>query len=244
MMQRNLPSGDDSRKSEFRHLILFDIDGTLLLGKRGAHLGAMNAAGREVFGEGFSFDAIDRFGQLDSVILDMALRHHRTEAAESQRKRFEQRYLVHLTDAARQTQVLEGVPFLLDELEKTPGVLLGLLTGNFRQAARVKLEVTGIGFDRFAVGAFGEDASRRGDLVPIAMDRANHHSGMVFGASDVIIIGDTPRDIDCALENGCRCLAVASGYFSREKLAESGPTALVDSLIDDAPLWEMLSAEG
>jgi phosphoglycolate phosphatase-like HAD superfamily hydrolase len=242
MMKRKPRTTEDSRSQTFRHLILFDIDGTLVLGKRGAHLGAMNAAGRDLFGPDFSFDAIDRFGQLDSVILDLAMRHHHLETDASRHAKFQERYVEYLTEAARETRVLEGVPVLLDALEKTPGIELGLLTGNWREAARVKLEVTGIGFDRFAVGAFGEDASRRGDLVPVALERAHHLGGTLFDSSEVIIIGDTPRDIDCARQNGCRSLAVASGYFTRETLAESEPTALVDSLLDDAPLWEMLHA--
>jgi phosphoglycolate phosphatase len=104
--------------------------------------------------------------------------------------------------------------------------------------ARMKLPVVGIDPGWFVANGFGDEAPTRGELVRLAMDRAASHAGRRLDGSDVIVIGDTPRDVACARANGCACLAVATGNFTMEEL-EAADAVLAD-LTDPGPLWAML----
>jgi phosphoglycolate phosphatase-like HAD superfamily hydrolase len=86
------------------------------------------------------------------------------------------------------------------------------------------------------VGAFGDDAPTRPGLVRLALERSPSR----VDPADAIVIGDTPRDVECARANGCACLAVATGGHSREQLQEAGAERVVTDLGDPAPLLELL----
>src|SRR5262249_49683048 len=118
-------------------------------------------------------------------------------------------------------RILPGIEPLLNALEPHPQSFLGLLTGNFADAAEVKLAHFDL-WRYFGCGAFAEDPHDRNQLVPVALDRARqrglpHH----VGAARTVVIGDTPRDVACARANGARVVAVATGEYSVDRLRDA-----------------------
>ena len=119
-------------------------------------------------------------------------------------------------------QVLPGILPLLDALEASPRSFLGLLTGNYAEAAEVKLGHFDL-WRYFRCGAFGEDAHDRNHLVPIALDRARACGlAPAIAADRVVVVGDTPRDVACAHAHGARIVAVATGEYSAGAVARRG----------------------
>ena len=128
--------------------------------------------------------------------------------------------------------VLAGAPAMLDRLAELR-VHQSLLTGNYEAAARLKLG--SVNLDRhldFEVGAFGSDHRDRLQLVPVALEKYRRLRAPDLTVDDVVVVGDTPRDIACARAGGARAVAVATGQFSAEVLAEHAPDALLTSLGD------------
>lgn len=215
-------------------LLLFDIDGTLLSGK-GAGSRAMTRAGRAVLGENFSLDGIDFAGALDPWIYAEAARRMGHGGATERHDAFREAYLIELarelTDGATRPLLLPGVQELLGRLERRSDVTLGLVTGNYRRAVPLKFGSVGLSVARFPFGAFGDDAETRARLVHLAMAEWARAGGS-GDPRDTIVIGDTPRDIRCAQDNGCRCLAVATGRDSTENLEQAGADAVARDLTD------------
>ncbi len=135
---------------------------------------------------------------------------------------------------------LDGVVELLDALEARKDVVLGLLTGNVETGARVKLKAAGIDPDRFRVNAFGSDHEHRPQLPAIAQRRASENLGLDIVGERVIVIGDTPADIECGRELGARAIAVASGHYSVEQLEAHDPYAVFPSLSNTAEVLETI----
>ena len=221
-------------------LVLFDVDGTLLL-SRGASLRCYRAAARELFGREMSTQGMQTAGGLDPMIwralcavngidaVDAAKHHERFRATYA-------RILGEELAAGGVAYALPGVPALLDALSARdngrPRVSIGLLTGNYPETGRLKLEAAGIAPERFAVAAWGDEADRRPDLVPLARERHARHSGRELPAEQVVIVGDTPHDVECARVHGCRSLAVATGGSTRAELEAPGASRVVDDLSD------------
>ncbi len=130
-----------------------------------------------------------------------------------------------------------GVQALLERL-RTQGHLLGLLTGNLRTTAGIKLASAGIDPAQFQVGAFGDESTDRNALPPLALDRASRLAGEPV--TTAVVVGDTPGDIVCALANGLRAVAVATGPFSVDQLQEYGPEALLPNFSDLAAAMHAL----
>ncbi len=120
---------------------------------------------------------------------------------------------------------------LLDALSRRPDVFLALLTGNYEQGARIKLEYVGL-WRYFACGAFGDDSVHRPDLVPIAIARARAAGCPTVAPRDTVIVGDTPLDVACAREAGIGCVGVATGGFSAGALRAAGADAAFDTFAD------------
>jgi phosphoglycolate phosphatase-like HAD superfamily hydrolase len=139
--------------------------------------------------------------------------------------------------------VLPGVGPLLDALDAESAATVALLTGNFEGGAAIKLGHFDL-WRRFAFGAFGDRHVNRRDLVPIALDQARAAGHTAVSAADVVVIGDTPLDVDCAKAHGARALAVATGWHSVEALRQSGADHTVETLEDLAPVlaWLMNGA--
>jgi phosphoglycolate phosphatase len=144
-------------------------------------------------------------------------------------------YLGDLRDAladgtVQSAGVLPGVAALLDELAREQ-VTVGLLTGNFEDAAAIKLGHYGL-WERFTFGAFGDHHVDRRSLVKVAVDAAIEAGHGSFEADRIVVIGDTPLDVDCAHAYGARAIAVATGPFSHEALAATGPAITVRTLAE------------
>ena len=222
-------------------MLLFDIDGTLL---RGGGIGskAMEETGKALFGESFGLHGIDMSGKIDPQIYaelsalnqDLDMQDHHDRFRDSYLKRLE-RYLE--TETAL---VLPGVTELLRELEPFSR-MLGLLTGNYSLAAPLKIKAAKLDMSRFKVNAFGDEGESRNDLPRVAMKKYQQVTGQAIAGHDVMIIGDTPRDIECAKVNGCYAFAVATGRWSYEELERSGADTVVHDLTKPEPLLSLLN---
>ncbi|HEY4814796.1 MAG TPA: HAD hydrolase-like protein, partial [Chthoniobacterales bacterium] len=207
-------------------LFLFDIDGTLLT-TDGAGRAALKSAGADLFAIQEDLRTINVSGSTDTAIVQDVLRHHSLDESTANVNRYLGGYLVWLKQhlASQSGAILPGVISLLDVLAKD-GQAIGLLTGNVRRGAQIKLTAHGI-WNRFSFGAFGDDNSDRNQLGPIAKRRAEAALNTEFAAHDIVVIGDTPKDIACARAFGAVVVAVATGRYSLANLSEHQPDHLV-----------------
>jgi phosphoglycolate phosphatase-like HAD superfamily hydrolase len=225
-------------------LFLFDIDGTLVV-TGGAGQRAMNRAFEDVFGVAGAFKDIDLAGRTDTSIVGDAFARLDMPADPDRVGRFRQRYLVCLQDEVPRPgpgkRVLPGVEPLLQALQPQPHNFLALLTGNYADAAEVKLAHFDL-WRYFRCGAFGEDHGDRNHLVPVALDRARQ-AGLPphVEPTHTIVIGDTPRDIACAHGHGARCLAVATGQYSAADLTLAGADVVFEDLRDTPAVLRALA---
>ncbi|XAL99718.1 HAD family hydrolase [Phycisphaeraceae bacterium D3-23] len=224
-------------------LFLFDIDGTLLdtggVGQR-----AMRTVATQSFGGKLDFGPIRFGGMLDPDIFHEAAGHGGLEDAASHHQRFHDAYLpllaAELAQIDRSSTLLPGVIDLLDRLEREVSAVLGVVTGNYAAAAPIKLEHAGIATQRFTVTGFGDQAPTRPLLVRHAMDQYAMLHGQPARPERTIVIGDTPRDIDCAKANGCVAVAVATGRFPAEELRTHGADIVLDNLSDPNAILSLL----
>lgn len=239
-------SGDDNSRRDtdsIVKLVLFDIDGTILWSD-GAGRRAMTAALTHVFGGAGPTDY--RYdGKTDQQIVRDLMRAegHAENAIEERMAQLIERYLTGLEDelaAGLHTHIFEGVPELLDALEAREDVVLGLLTGNLRAGAALKLRSAGIDMTRFRVGAFGSDHHHRPELPAIAQRRAREELGLEIPGHAMVVIGDTPADIECGRAIGARAVGVATGRYTVEELASHSPFAVFPTLADTAAVVQVI----
>ncbi|MFN8177049.1 MAG: HAD family hydrolase [bacterium] len=226
-------------------IILFDIDGTLLL-TGGAGLEALARAFRDSYRhvhrlEG-GLEGIEFHGRTDPLILDSIAERYLGRPLEGgEIEPLISRYLVHLADtlADRPYRVLPGVREVLDALHRQSDVVLGLATGNFEPAAWAKLRRGGLdGY--FSFGGYGSDASDRVELTRLAVERGRRLAG---DGATALVVGDTVHDVRCARASGAACLAVATGNASVEVLAGEGADWTVSTL-EDPLVREVLGIAG
>src|SRR5258707_6293630 len=212
-------------------LFLFDIDGTLLT-TDGAGRAALKSAGADLFAIEEDLRTINVSGSTDTAIVQEILQHHSLDVSTANVNRYLGGYLVWLRQhlASLSGAILPGAISLLDVLVQD-GHAIGLLTGNVRRGAEIKLTAHGI-WDRFGFGAFGDDNSDRNQLGPIAKRRAEASLKVEFAAQDIFVIGDTPKDIACARAFGAVAVAVATGRYSLANLNEHHPDHLCRDLAD------------
>jgi len=229
-----------------RTLVLFDIDGTLLL-TAGAGRRAITAALADRLGGGDAWRQIRFDGKTDPQIVRELLAAAGDAAADDPDTiaGICDRYVVHLEEELERspgaTRLLPGVALLLDRLESRGDVVLGLLTGNLVRGAGLKLRSGGLDPARFLVGAYGSDSPHRPDLPAIAAERAAPLFGWVPAGETVVIVGDTPADVTCGRAIGARAVAVATGSYTVSVLREAGARAAFDDLSDtDAVLDALL----
>jgi phosphoglycolate phosphatase-like HAD superfamily hydrolase len=224
-------------------LLLFDIDGTLI-DSNGAGGSAILDAAEEWFGiRREELPPLQLAGATDPAIamdvFGLVNRPHTPEEVFS----FLDRYLSHLHRRLHAEDfsgfTLPGVKTLLDALREEPEAHLGLLTGNIRRGAEIKLGRHGI-YDRFLDGGFGSDHHDRNQLGPIAQKRMQDATGARYDIADVIVIGDTPKDIRCAEAFGAKCLAVATGQYSADELSALKPWRTVESFTDVPAIVNLL----
>jgi phosphoglycolate phosphatase len=223
--------------------VLFDIDGTLLRGY-GAGTRAMTRAGRAICGPTFNLEGVMIGGGLDPIIYGEAARNMGLADPHTLHDLFRDRYIeelhAELHGAERAAHVLPGVLEVLAALELRNDVVVGLVTGNYQRAVPIKFQFVGLGLHRFKAGGFGDDAATRPALVPIALERLRRLLGKTLHMEDVIVVGDTIRDVDCALQNGCRCLGVGTGAHAIDDLLKAGAQRVVADLVDPEPLLSWL----
>jgi phosphoglycolate phosphatase-like HAD superfamily hydrolase len=213
-------------------LILFDIDGTLV-DCSGQTRAPFAAALREVYGETGDIDRYEFSGKTDPrIVYDLLTGAGRAPEEVLERvPAVHDRYVEKLDatlDAAR-VRVLPGVRELLDALAARHDVALGLLTGNWRRGAGIKLARRGL--DRyFAFGAFGDGVLDRDELPPVARARAREALGRDFAPEATLVVGDSPLDVACARAHGIPCLAVATGWTSAAALAAAGADRVIADL--------------
>jgi phosphoglycolate phosphatase-like HAD superfamily hydrolase len=216
-------------------LLLFDIDGTVLLRATDAHRDALFTALREVHGlhDPGAARAIDPAGRTDGEIARAILLAHdvpagRIDDCAGDVREACCRLFAQLCPKDLSATVAPGMREALEALGTRDDVRLGLLTGNFEPVARMKLARASLGgFFPRGQGAYGSDGEDRAGLPAIARRRAGG-DGVPFARERTVIIGDTPLDIACARADGVRCVAVASGRFGREELAGA------DAVVGDA----------
>jgi phosphoglycolate phosphatase-like HAD superfamily hydrolase len=225
------------------NLLLFDIDGTLLL-TGGAGLAAFRDA---LSAAGLPSERIEtiRFdGMTDPAIVRQLLAPQGLDRPELIQTVLDA-YLEHFRrrlPRARSFRVLPGVSEGLAALSRRADCRLGLATGNLEPAAWLKLRHAGLdGY--FEFGGFGSDAEERAELVARAIQRGRKRCG--DGAARAVVIGDTPRDIAAARRAGALAVGVASGRFSLAELAAAGAHRAIPDLAPPHPwLDECLTLAG
>jgi phosphoglycolate phosphatase-like HAD superfamily hydrolase len=225
------------------YLILFDIDGTLVLTGR-AGMRAMNRAVRDLVRRDDGMDGVQFAGRTDWSILDDILRQHGHEMDAAMMHDLRHRYVTHLAEEIQLPgtgvkDVMPGIRDLLPVLAARDDTSLALLTGNFIEGARIKLEYFDL-WKYFACGAFGEDAHSRNDLVPIALSRARECGFPDVRPENVLVVGDTPNDVECALVAGATPVGVATGGYSVEDLRGCGARIVFEDLSDTGAFLRLL----
>ena len=217
-------------------LVLFDIDGTMLLA-HGAGRRSVHQAMVDVFGatgpQHHPFDGktdpqiVHELGTM-AGIAERVIHERMTVALDTYYGYLE----ADITGTPDTVRLLPGVTSLLDALEARTDVMLGLLTGNIEPGAALKLRAVDIAPERFVVGAYGSDAPSRPALPAIAQSRAAARLGSEIPGSRIVIIGDTPHDLTCGREIGARAIGVETGRFRAVDLHPYQPLAVFRDLTD------------
>ncbi len=223
-------------------LILFDIDGTLVL-TGGAGVRATQRAFRDVFDYTDGLTSVSMAGRTDAWIVAEMAALHGCAIDESRVGEFKNVYVRYLSEEIEQPGprkgVLPGVRPLLDQLASDAERYLGLLTGNFHEGARIKLQYFDL-WHYFGAGAFGDDAHDRNGLLWKAMSAVERAGGPHVRPSEVVIVGDTPLDVAVAVAGGARSIAVATGSYDAKTLLESGADVALPDLSDRQVVLEAL----
>jgi phosphoglycolate phosphatase len=226
-------------------LVLFDIDGTIL-SVRGAGRRALAAALSLVYGTAGDIERYDLRGRTDPrIVFDLmagaglgheAVRERLDDCFEA----YARRLVAEIGDGSG-VVTLPGIADLVARLAADARVLVGLLTGNIEEGARIKLEPTGLR-PHFRLGAYGSDHIDRRQLPSLAARRAQALVGVGFRPEEVLVIGDTPHDIECARHFGAVAVAVATGLYPRHELEAHQPDLLFSDFSDvETALVRLLS---
>jgi phosphoglycolate phosphatase len=222
------------------HICLFDIDGTLIA-SGGAGKAALEAALAEEFGAAHIMDKLQLSGRTDRAIVADLFRLHVIDDTEENHERLRDAYLRHLPRYLHAGRVLPGIADLLARLAGRQDVAIGLLTGNVRAGAKVKLGYFGL-HDYFAFGGFGDHHLDRDDVAREALAEVRRRFNGSIRPERIWVIGDTPLDIRCARSIGARAVAVATGWHTLAELTEHQPDLLLADLSNPESLlssWEM-----
>lgn len=229
-----------------KRLILFDIDGTLLT-TDGAAKRAFHRALLGVFGTAGPITTHQFDGKTDPQIARelLSIAGLTDSVIDGGFVAFWPAYLRELANElarpGHRTRRFPGVPELIDALAaRSDDVILGLLTGNIEAGASLKLRSAGLDAARFRLGAYGSDRERRDELPAIAIERARSLTDTELAGHDVVVIGDTPRDMTCGRALGVRAVGVATGRFSTAALAAAHAHVTLPDLSDTPQVVESL----
>lgn len=222
------------------HVCLFDIDGTLVA-SGGAGRAAVETALCEEFQVEMIRGKVSYSGRTDRAIVRDLFEMHDIEENPDNWARLRTAYLQRLPAclAAHQGTILPGIEPLLHRLAEHPRVAVGLLTGNIRDGARIKLGHFGIDH-HFRFGGYGDDHLDRDEVAKEALAEVHRHLNGTVTAERIWVIGDTPLDVRCARAIGARVAAVATGWHSLVELEAAKPDLLFPHLEDAAALLELL----
>ena len=205
-------------------VLLFDVDGTLV-DSAGVGRRALERAFRARYGSAAPLDAVDFHGMTDRAIVRAALATL-AERPDDAIDAILAAYVAHLADEVARARTIRphpGVVAALDAAARWPRVAVGLGTGNIRAGARLKLTPVAL-FDRFAFGGFGCDHEHRPALLRIGAARGAALLGAPVDACRVVVIGDTPLDVQAARAIGADAVAVATGRWDAPALRSAGAT--------------------
>ena len=212
-------------------LVLFDIDGTLV------HTGG---AGTKAFARAFASefgipDGTQRLkfaGRTDVSLVREFFALERIEPSQENFDRFFAAYLRWLREMIADCKggACRGVAEFYQSLRAQPEPpLIGLLTGNIRKGARIKLERFNL-WEKFPFGGFADDHEERPKIAAAALRRGSQQFGRDLRGEEVLVIGDTPLDIHCGRAIGAKVLAVATGGATLEELQRHNPDWAVPDL--------------
>ena len=213
------------------HLVLFDIDGTLIH-TSGAGEKAFARVFANLFGISDGTEKLKFAGRTDVAILREFFLHNAIEPSPENLEQFFEAYVFMLDHMLEQLPggAHPGVWNWLQELRALPQQpVIGLLTGNIRLGAEIKLRRFDL-WDQFATGAFADDAADRNEIALIAKRRGEALLEEELAGDEVLVIGDTPLDIACARAIGARVLAVGTGMYRPRDLLPLNPDWAVDNL--------------
>ena len=176
---------------------------------------------------------VDEAAERSGISLD-------NEACRSFHRRYSELLEDEILKPGPRKGLMPGVVGLLDAVADARHMRSALLTGNFARAARIKLEHFGI-WPYFACGAYGDDAAERNALVPIAVERARTAGIDVGSFEDVVVVGDTPLDVECAAAVGARSVGVATGSYDVGALLASGADAVLTDLTEHETFLSVVS---
>jgi phosphoglycolate phosphatase len=206
----------------------------------------MGRAFEEVFSIPNAFRDIPMPGRTDARIVSDAAAAHDIPLRAADLARFRVAYLSHLRSELQQPGprkgVMPGVRPLLNILAGRDDVFLALLTGNYEEAARIKLEYFDL-WDLFPCGAFGDDVLERNSLLPKAVARIQAIGGPAISPTEAVVVGDTPLDIACAVASGARSIAVATGGYDVDALRQAGADDVFQDLSDTNEVLRILKLQ-
>jgi phosphoglycolate phosphatase-like HAD superfamily hydrolase len=225
-------------------LFLFDVDGTLIWA-HGAGRSSLSKAMVAVYGVPPVYGDYDTRGKTDPrIVYDVMHSAGVPDDVISAKlpSCFEAylRYLEELIEDGHPVQAMPGIPELVRALSARRDSLVGLLTGNIESGARAKLRPTGL-LPCFSVGAYGSDDGDRRRLPAIARERVRALTGLDIPYEQILIIGDTPLDVDCARACGAKAVAVATGQHTYGELAACSPDLLFTDFSDFAAALRTLT---
>lgn len=232
-----MASGGKRATRELKRLLLFDIDGTLIItgGAGGRAVARACAALFPLEADGSAYEGVPLAGRTDRWIFAEYARRHGVEIDAADLARMREAYLQHLAreihEPSSGKRVLPGVRALLERLSGHDEVCLGLLTGNVADGARIKLEHFDL-WRYFVAGGFGDSALDRTAVFNAALAAVSATCGARFDPEDVVVVGDTPLDVAVAVETGARSVAVTTGTYSAESLWAAGADEVLENLGD------------
>lgn len=241
-MRRSRPGRPDV------HLVLWDIDGTLV-NTAGQGRAAFMHAFEAVLGRPPAVDDVPMAGRTDHAIgLDLLERNGVPGPENLLPRMFEE-----MTAALSQRRELmaahghpqPGVREALIEIGNTPGVLQSLVTGNIEPNAKIKLAAFGLDpLVELDLGGYGSDHGTRSELVQVARRKTLAKHDVRVHPADTVLVGDTPLDVDAAHAAGARIVAVATGPYTARELEQAGADTVLDDLTDLGALLTGLGLDG
>ncbi len=225
------------------YLLIWDIDGTLIH-SRGVGRRAMDLAFAELYNIPEGFSQIDMAGRLDAVILSEAYRYHGFENQDP--GVFFSRYCEILEAEVQKSEAsfaLSGIMELLETLNRQEGFYNVLGTGNIERGARIKLEKDGLN-RYFSTGGFGNTPTERWQVIQKAVENSCSLFNRDFANDRIFIIGDTPRDMECAKRLGTKAIGTATGPYTVSELMDSGADYAFGDLTDTEAFLRIFSKKG